>query len=165
MPLNLEAILDEIGARFKTVKTGLDIGFADETVTETLRNFRGGTWMSINDGGDLPFDDDQFEVVVMNGGVIGKTAVKEANRVLKRDGCLFFSVPAKTRGQVGYTVQEIYRVIREGFDILSIRRPRWWWFGRKPKMFTVCARKKSWRPHRSVFQNTSVPITTIRDHA
>jgi len=101
--------------------------------------------------GELPFEDSQFEVVVLNGCHLGAAVVREAHRVLLPGGHLHFSVLAKVRGQEGQTLPEIYSCVREGFDIVSLVRPRGWWpFGSKPRMFTVCARRKNWRSHRQL---------------
>lgn len=158
----LDKILPEIAVHYKRIRSGLDVGFDDEDVTNTLRDFRGGVWMSISAKSEFPFDDEQFEVVVMNGAVVDRTLAREANRVLRPDGCLFFTVNERTRKQAGYTPAEIYRVIREGFDILSIRRPKWWYFGRKGRTLTVCARKKAWREHKGFLREGSLPFTPFR---
>lgn len=147
----IEPILHEIAARYERVRSGLDVGFGDGEVSRVLREFRGGVWMSVGAGNELPFEDAQFEVVVMAGTVVSRAAVREANRVLLPEGCLFFTVQEKTRNQAGYTPPEIYRMIREGFDILSVRRPPWWRFGFGGHTLTVCARKKAWHEHRGVF--------------
>lgn len=152
MPL-IDALLSEIAARYDRVRSGLDVGFDDEDVSRTLREFRGGVWMSIDDRSEFPFEDAQFEIVVMNGAIVSREKVREANRVLRPDGCLFFTVPEKTRKQAGYTPPEIYRLVREGFDILSVNRPPWWRFGTRGRTLTVCARKKAWHEHRGLFRN------------
>jgi len=160
MPLN-GAILSEIAGRYRRVRSGLDVGFGDEDVTNALRNLRGGVWMSIGARKAFPFEDGQFEVVVMAGGEVNRESVREANRVLKPEGCLFFSVAERTRRQPGYTIPEVYRMIREGFDILSVRRPGWWFF-RRVRMLTVCARKKAWREHKGFLRGGALPFTPFR---
>ena len=161
----LDKILPEISAHYKRIRSGLDVGFDDEDVTNELREFRGGVWMSISAKSEFPFDDEQFEVVVMNGAVVNRDLAREANRVLRPEGCLFFTVNERTRKQGGYTPAEIYRVIREGFDILSIRRPKWWYFGRHGRTLTVCARKKAWREHKSFIREGSLPFTPFRSRS
>ena len=161
----LDKILPEIPARYKRIRSGLDVGFDDEDVTNELREFRGGVWMSISAKSEFPFDDEQFEVVVMNGAIVDRALAREANRVLRPEGCLFFTVNERTHKQDGYTPAEIYRVIREGFDILSIRRPKWWYFGRQGRTLTVCARKKAWREHKSFIREGSLPFTPFRSRS
>ncbi len=161
MPLE-PSILAGIAARFRRIRCGLDIGFGDETVTEALRGLRGGVWMSADGNRELPFEDEQFEIVVMNGVRVSRDSVREANRVLKPDGFLYFAVPERTGAQAGYTLPEIYRTIREGFDILSVRRPRWWFLRRRGRTLTVCARKKSWHEHRGLCREGMRTFTPFR---
>lgn len=159
----LEPILHELEIRYKRIRCGLDVGFDDEDITNTLRDLRGGVWMSINAREEFPFEDAQFEVVVMNGAIATRDIVREANRVLRPDGCLFLTVPERTRIEKGYTLPELYRMIREGFDIISLRRPRWWFFRRRGRTMTVCARKKAWREHKGFIREGSLPFTPFRD--
>ena len=158
----LDPILNEIAARYSRIRCGLDVGFGDEDVSQTLREFRGGVWMSIGVRNEFPFENEQFEVVVMNGSVVSRGVVREANRVLKPDGCLFFSVPERTGSQPGFTMPELYRMVREGFDILSVRRPKWWFFRRRGRTLTVCARKKAWREHKGFLRDGALPFTPFR---
>jgi len=159
----LDALLPEIAARYQKIRSGLDVGFNDEDVSQTLREFRGGVWMSLDARASFPFEDAQFEVVVMNGSVVSRAIVREANRVLRPEGCLFFTVPEKTSRQPGgLTLPEIYRMIREGFDILSVRRPKWWFLRRKGRTLTVCARKKAWREHKGFLRGGALPFATFR---
>lgn len=163
--MSLDAILSEIAGRYKRIRSGLDVGFDDEDVTNALRELRGGIWMSIGGRKAFPFEDSQFEVVVMEGADVNRESVREANRVLRPEGCLFFSVPERTRKQEGYTLPEVYRMIREGFDILSVRRPRWWFFRRRGRTLTVCARKKAWHEHKGFIREGSLPFTPFRKRA
>ena len=158
----LDSILHEIAARFERVRCGLDVGFGDEDVSRALREFRGGVWMSMDAREEFPFEDRQFEVVVMSASAVTRAIVREANRVLRPDGCLFFSVPERTGAQVGFTIPEVYKTIREGFDILSVRRPKWWFLRRRGRTLTVCARKKAWREHKGFIREGSLPFTPFR---
>ncbi len=159
----LDPILHEIAARYKRIRCGLDVGFNDETVSMRLREFRGGVWMSIDARAEFPFENEQFEVVVMEGKFASREIVREANRVLKPEGCLFFTVPERTSRQAGYTLPEIYKMIREGFNILAVRRPKWWFFRRQGRTLTVCARKKAWREHKGFIRAGSLPFTPFRN--
>lgn len=158
----VDALLSEIAGRYKRVRSGLDVGFDDEDVTNAFRELRGGVWMSIGGHKAFPFEDCQFEVVVMEGSNVSRESVREANRVLRPEGCLFFSVPERTRHQKGYTLPEVYRMIREGFDIVSVRRPSWWFFRSCGRTLTVCARKKAWREHKGFIREGSLPFTPFR---
>lgn len=163
MPV-IEPILSEIALRCERIRSGLDVGFCDEDVTNVLRDFRGGVWMSVDAREQFPYEDSQFEVVVVNGAVVSRTIVREAHRVLRPEGCMFFTV-SERRGSSGegYTLPEVYRLVREGFDILSVRRPRWWFFSRKPRTLTLCARKKAWREHKGFLRDGSLPFTPFRE--
>ena len=164
MPV-IEPILSEMAIRCARIRSGLDVGFGDEDVSNTLRNFRGGVWMSVDAREQFPYEDSQFEVVVMNGAVVRRELVRESHRVLRPEGCMFFTVPERHGSCEGYSLPEVYRLIREGFDILSVRRPRWWFFSRKPRTLTVCARKKAWREHKSFIREGSLPFTPFRSRS
>lgn len=156
------SILPEIASRCRRIRAGLDVGFGDPAVSDRLRNFRGGVWMSIPSMREFPFEDAQFDIVVAAGTAVNRELAREANRVLRADGFLFFTVNERTRKQEGVTPAEIYRVIREGFDIISIRRPQWWHFGRMGRTLTVCARKKAWHEHKDFLREGSLPFTPFR---
>ena len=51
---------------------------------------------------------------------------------------------------------------REGFDILSVRRPRWWFLRRRGRTLTVCARKKAWHEHRGLIREGMLTFTPFR---
>lgn len=158
----VDELLHAIASRYERVRSGLDVGFGDEEVSRALHESRGGVWRTIGDEAEFPFEDAQFEVVVMDGAKVTRGSVREANRVLRPDGCLFFTVPERTRRQQGLTPQEVYRLIREGFSILSVDRPAWWKFGRGGRTLTVCARKKAWREHKSLFHGGAAPYNLFR---
>lgn len=161
--MRLEPLFASLAARFPRVHAGLAVGFGDPSVLDALKALRGGVWMASETPSDLPFEDVQFEVVVMDGRVVGRGNVREANRVLKPEGCLFFSVEEKTgKQQYGLTPPEIYRIVREGFDIVELKRPKWWTFGRMGRTLTVCARKKAWREHRGFTCSGNLPFTPFR---
>jgi len=161
--MRLEPLFSSLAARFQRVRSGLAVGFGDPAVLDALRSLRGGVWMSSDTPSDLPFEDVQFEVVVMDGCVVSRENVREANRVLKPEGYLFFSVDEKTGKQLnGFTPPEIYRIIREGFDIIELQRPKWWTFGRMGRTLTVCARKKAWREHKGFMRGGNLPFTPFR---
>ena len=45
----------------------------------------------------------------------------------------------------GYTLPEIYSLVRCGFNIVDVERPHWWTFGRRGRTLTICAQKKTWK--------------------
>lgn len=152
-----------IASRCRRVRTGLAAGFGTPEAAETFKAVRGGLWMASETPGDLPFDDAQFEVAVLAGPAVCRETVREINRVLKPDGCLFFTVPERNGRQAGYTAPEIYGTVREGFDIVELRRPRWWHFARSGRTFSVVARKKAWREHKAFIREGSLPFTPFRE--
>jgi SAM-dependent methyltransferase len=158
----LEQMFASIASRYRKVGAGLVVGFGDGAVLDRLRELRGGVWMSAV-GGELPYDDNQFDVVALDAACVARDCVREANRVLKPDGCLFFTVLERVGGEGdGMTAPEMYRAVREGFDIIELRRPPWWKFGRNGRIVTVCARKKAWREHRGLIFGGPVPVTPLR---
>ena len=163
--MKFDSIIREMSVRFAKIRSGLDIGYADESVTEQFRRVRGGVWMSVAATEEIPYDDAQFDVVVVNGEIISQTLAREANRVLRPDGCLFFTVSEKTGKQRGFTPAEISKMVREGFDILVLKRPKWWYFGLRGRTITVCARKKAWREHKDFIREGSLPFTPFRSRS
>ncbi len=151
-------------SRFQRVRAGLVVGYSDDTMA-VLKSHREGVWMEIPLSQEFPFDDSQFEVIVMHGSGVSRERVREANRVLKPEGCLFFTVNERTSKQAGYTAPELYKIIRDGFDIIELKKPKWWKFGREGKTMTVCARKKAWREHKGFIREGSLPFTPFRSRS
>ena len=161
----LEQMFAAVAGRYRRIGAGLAVGFGEGPVLGRLRDLRGGVWLC-TPGGELPFDDSQFDVVAMEASCVTRDGVREANRVLKPEGCLFFTVQERSGNETeGFTAPEIYKVVREGFDIVDLRRPPWWTFGRKGRTLTVCARKKAWREHRGLFCDGSLPFTPFRSRS
>lgn len=131
-------------SQLSPVKSGLDVGFAGSEIPACFASLKGdeGAWRSIVADLPFPFEDAQFEAVILHGSVVDVATVREAHRVLKPDGCLYFVVPEKTSGQSGFTMPEIYATVREGYNIIDVERPKWWRFGFGGKNFTIRARKK-----------------------
>lgn len=107
----------------------------------------------------FPYEDAQFEVVLMDGGAVARETVKEAHRVLKPEGRLFFKVPERTRKQPGYAMPDVYAVVREGFHIVQAQRPPWWFFGSRGRTLTICAVKKNWKSYKAFVGGGSVPLS------
>lgn len=158
----METIVPDLAHRLKRVRSGLAIGFPDDAAVDALRALRGGVWMRTEASAEQPFEDSQFEVVVVSTDAVSRETVREANRVLVQGGLMFFTVNEKHGSQAGYTAPEVYRLVREGFDILSVRRPKWWHFGVRGHTLTVCARKKAWREHRGFGSAKAFLFTPMR---
>lgn len=158
----------EIAARAGRIANGLDIGFADASVSSDLRSLCGGQWMTVvpdepsraavapqlaagtvfrlGVGSALPFEDCQFDIAVLNGAEISLPLVREIHRVLKPSGRLFFEVEEKVRHGRNSTSAKIYNsFLRSGFNVTSLIRPPWWKFGFNANRMTVCATRKNWR--------------------
>jgi len=171
--VSVEPILSGIALRCPNLRTGVDIGFPDVSVSERLRERFRALWMTVASGdaammtasaklapgsvhriggdGSIPFDGNQFEVAVLNGGIITQALVRDIHRVLKPAGFLFFSVEETVRHGPGNTLSKLYNAfLKCGYDVVSISRPPWWRFGRDGKVLTVCARKKNWREQRQM---------------
>ena len=112
-----------------SIRTSLEVGFESEPLPEEFVRYRGRAARSVPLEAELPFEDEQFEIVMMSSGSVSRQSVKEAHRVLKPAGTLIFKVPEKTRKQQGYTIPDVYAVVREGFNIVQVERPPWWLFG------------------------------------
>lgn len=149
--------------RYERVRSALVVGFANPDVVATLKGCRPGIWMDETNELPLPFEDDQFEVVILDSRAVSREMVREVNRVLKPQGCMMFSVPEKrSPGDSGYTAPEIYKLIREGFDIVSVRKPNWWWFGLRGHTLSVAATKKAWRERKGIFSDRTYLFTPFR---
>ena len=147
----------------RRLKTGLAVGFGGEDAAGYFAAIRGGLWMSCETPRDLPFEDAQFDAVALETASVGRESVREINRVLKPEGFLYFSVPERDGKQDGYTAPEIYRIVREGFDIVDLKMPKWWKFGIGGRTITVSARKKAWKEHKSFLREGSLPFTPFRE--
>ena len=129
----------------RPVRTSLEVGFPGEALPASFAPLRGRVWRATDRATALPYEDAQFEVVLMDGAAVSRAAVKEAHRVLKPDGRLYFAVPEKTRQQAGFTLPEVYSLVRDGFHIVEVERPSRWCFWRRERTLTICAKKKNWK--------------------
>jgi len=158
-----------IAARVGRIAYGLDIGFADAGFSSGLREQCGGQWMTVVSdeaaasavapglpagtvhriGVDsaLPFDDCQFDVVILNGAIISLPLVREIHRILRPSGRLFFEQEETVRHGRDSTSARIYNsFLRSGFNVTSLVRSPWWrslLLG--GRTLTVCATRKNWR--------------------
>lgn len=145
------------------VRSGLDIGFTNAGVSRILRQ-SGGFWMTVEPtprrrelvasalegdtvlsaGADfeLPFEDKQFDVVVLAHGVLpdeggaARALIRECHRVLKTGGHFILTVAYRKRyglatalnrhrpvsGSGGcYNEADIFHLLKDGFDVLGMR--------------------------------------------
>lgn len=133
-------------------RTSLAVGFAGDALPARLEPFRGRAHRDAPAGVPFPYEDAQFEVVLLAPAAVDAKAVREAHRVLRADGRLVFSVPEKNGRQDGFTLPDVYRIVREGFNITEVERPPWWRFARRGRTLSICAQKKSWRAHVNTYR-------------
>ena len=132
-------------SRLKEIRTSLEVGFPEGNLPEAFVRFRGKQTRSIGTLAEFPYEDGQFDVVLLDGCVVSAKTVREAHRVLHPEGRLFFTVPERTKKQAGYTLPDIYKIVREGFNITEVTRPAWWFFGLRGRTISICATKKTWK--------------------
>jgi len=179
---------EALEARAEGVRAGVDIGFADAAFSLALRQSRAGVWMTVEDGvgardaaasaldpktvlqlgagGELPFEDRQFEVVLLSAAMLAQprerlgTLVREAHRILQGGGCLYFTVDEASGDGAGWSQRAVYELLRDGFDVVGLRRPPWWRFGTAGRTLTVCARRKNWRNRGTPIVGAAMPVSS-----
>ena len=127
------------------VRASLEVGFPEGVLPEAFAHLRGQQTRAIGGMPEFPYENAQFDVVLMDGSAVSLKSVKEAHRVLKPEGRLYFIVPEKTKAQDGFTLPDVYSIVRGGFNIMDVARPPWWLFGRRGRTLTICAKKKNWK--------------------
>ena len=127
------------------IRASLEVGFPEGGLPEAFANLRGQQTRAIGNMSEFPYENAQFDVVLMDSSAVSLKSVKEAHRVLKPEGRLFFTVQEKTKKQHGFTLPDVYSIVRGGFNITDVSRPPWWFFGRRGKTLTICATKKNWK--------------------
>ena len=136
----------------KAVRASLEVGFQEGALPEAFAELRGQQARAIGNVSEFPYEDAQFDVVLMDGAAVSLAAVKEAHRVLRPEGRLYFIVPEKTGKQDGFTLPDVYSIVRGGFNITEVSRPPWWFFGRRGRTLTICATKKNWKTLTNTFR-------------
>lgn len=182
------AALGEVESRFARVRAGVDIGFADAAASQVFRAARGGVWMTVEadaaardrvagaldpktvltmgTGGEMPFDDHQFEIAVVSASLLcgdrrmADAVVRETHRILQGGGCLVFSVDTGSPEGAGFTQRGVYELLRDGFDVVGLKRPAWWKFGVGGRALTVCARRKNWRSRSAPIVGEALPVSS-----
>lgn len=165
LPLRREvsSVMHFLHTQRRAVKTGLDIGFTNAGVSQFLRQ-SGGYWNSVEltrqrqalvasalgadtvlvagEKSELPFEDKQFDTVVVAHGALpcepaaAAAMIRECHRVLKTGGHFILTVEYRKRyglaaalnqqrvvsGAGGrYNETEVFRLLRDGFDVLGFR--------------------------------------------
>ena len=134
------------------VRTSLEVGFPEGTLPEAFASLRGRQTRAIGNVAEFPYEDRQFDVVLMSGDAVSAKSVKEAHRVLRPEGRLFFTVDERTKSQAGFTLPDIYSIVRGGFNITELTRPRWSFLLRRRRTLTICATKKNWKSLTNTFR-------------
>ncbi len=171
LPLRRELadVLHVLNAQRGRVRTGLDFGFTHAGVSQHLRQL-GGYWVTVEPtparralvaaalgeeavfsagaGGELPFEDKQFDVVVLAHGALpgeseeASAMIRECHRVIKAGGSIILTVEYRKRYGVAsalnssrvvsgaggsYNEAEIFRLMKDGFDVLGFRTSCRFW--------------------------------------
>jgi len=161
----VKAVLHFLGTRKGMVRTGLDIGFTNSWVSQTFRQ-TGGYWMTVEMSerrraqvsgalgddtvltagrdGDLPFEDKQFDAVVVSCAMLAANPeavpaiIRECHRVIKVSGHLIFTVTRQQRRApgtpaAGYSEADIFHLLCNGFDVIGFRYSCRFWVERVRK--------------------------------
>lgn len=165
LPLRREvsSVLHFLHVQRGVVRSGLDIGFTNAGVSQLLRQ-TSGYWMTVEpslrrrelvaaalgpdtvlssgENYELPFEDKQFDVIVLAHGVLSNEAaaanalIRECHRVLKAGGRFILTVEYRKRyglatalnrqrlvsGAGGcYSEAEVFQLMKDGFDVLGFR--------------------------------------------
>ncbi len=123
------------------------MGFKSEDLPDCLARYRGRDHRAIPASGAFPYEDAQFEVAMIDSEAVSHETVREAHRILKPDGRLYFIVPEKTRKQAGFTLPQVYSLVRDGFNITELERTPWWHFRARVRTLFITARKKAWKAY------------------
>ena len=138
--------------QLKEIRTSLEVGFPDGELPTSYAPLRGKDSRTVGAVNEFPYEDAQFDAVLMDGAAVSAGRVKEAHRVLKSEGRLYFTVPEKTKKQEGYALPDIYALVRYGFNIVDVARPAWWLFGSRGRTISICAQKKNWKNLSTVYR-------------
>ena len=177
----------ELCARCPRVRAGADVGFGDAATSQIFRTACGGVWMTVETtaaaraataatldpksvlqlgaSGELPFEDHQVGVLLLARALFDEprerveALVREAHRVLQGGGCLLFTVDESSDGG-GWSARAVYELLRDGFDVVGLRRPPWWRFGTAGRTLTVCAGRKNWRNRGTPIVGAAMPVSS-----
>lgn len=155
--MELDAMSRMLGTHGIRTSTCLDIGFPNPVASQRLRTL-GGYWtttvwtarerreavemlgeevLQIGVNGELPFEDKQFDVVVLpRGRLTGDhdhdlALIRECHRVLKTPGYLIIGSDFRRRFTLlslfghdtrqGYTEKELFGLLKMGIDVLGFK--------------------------------------------
>ena len=135
----------------KEVRTSLEVGF-DGELPEKYHALRGRESRSIGAVEEFPYEDEQFQVVLMSGAAVTFNRVKEAHRVLKKSGRLYFTVRSDSSGESGMSLAKVYQLMRSGFNLVEVEKTPWWKFWAVEKTLAICAEKKNWKTLNNTFR-------------
>ena len=85
--------------------------------------------------------------------------MRETHRILQGGGCLVFSVD-ESGAVSGFGQRGIYDLLKDGFDVVGLKRPPWWKFGVAGRTLTVCARRKTWRRRSAPIVGEAMPVSS-----
>lgn len=146
------------------VKVCMDFGFTHAGVSRYFRDLIPGYWMTVeptehrsfcvadqleegtvftvDEGGILPFEDRQFDALVLAHGSLpvgsepAARVIRECHRVLKTGGLFILTIESRKRFGVAnwlsnnrhlsdaggvYTEEEVFQMLKDGFDVLCFR--------------------------------------------
>ena len=140
----------------KEVRTSLEVGFASGDLPEKFLRYRGRATRSLEKCAEFPYEDAQFQVVMISPSVFSEESIREVHRVLRDEGWLIFEFCEKEMLSKGYkSVSDIFSIVKSGFNIVEIERSSWWQRLRGEGIVVVFAQKKRWRTAK-VFQRRYV---------
>ena len=145
------------------IRTSLEVGFKSTGLPEEFLRFRGKATRDIEITNEFPYEDAQFDVVMLAPAAVTRELVREAHRVLRPAGLLIFCVPEKGRGQAGFDLADLYAIMRDGFNLTKVERTPWWNFWAKVRQIVVCATKKNWKSYKGFARDGSLPFSPFRD--
>ncbi len=155
--MEVETVVRILASQDVATATCLDLGFHNPVASQKLRE-AGGYWTSavwtgaerrqstavlgeealqVGIGDELPFEDKQFDIVVLARGHLtgdpdhDMPLVKECHRVLKTPGYLIVGSEYHRRFSMlsifgdrqagGYNEREMFNLLQDGFDVLGVK--------------------------------------------
>ena len=170
--MELEAMSRMLGTHGIRTSTCLDLGFQNPVASCKFRDL-GGYWtttvwtarerreavevlgeevLQIGINGELPFEDKQFDVVVLARGRLNGdhdhdlALIRECHRILKTPGYLIVGSDFRRRFTLlslfgcdtrhGYTEKELFGLLKMGFDVLGFKTYCRFWVQLARHLFT-----------------------------
>lgn len=130
----------------KEVRTSLEVGFTAGSLPERFIRYRGRATRSLEVKGEFPYEDAQFQVVMIDALSLTQESVREVHRVLRPEGWLFFEIAeGKYLKNSGKSLSDIFALLKDGFNIVEVERASWWSRWRGNGVTVISAQKKRWR--------------------